>query len=84
MVKRISSLALSLALITAFILSLSTKPAYAYIDAGTGSFLIQAMLASLFASLFAIKVFWHRLTTGVSVVFARVAQVVGRNRQAGP
>ena len=82
MVKRISSLALSLALIIAFTWSFSTKPAYAYIDAGTGSFLIQALLASLFASLFAIKMFWHRLTTGVSVVLARMAKVVGSNRRA--
>ena len=83
--RRVGSLLLSLSLIVASLWVLSTKRAYAYIDPGSASFLFQALLASLFASLFAIKVFWQRLTVGISVVRARmltVAQAVGGIRRA--
>jgi hypothetical protein len=34
---------------------------YAYVDPGTGSYILQLILASVFGGLFAIKLFWKRL-----------------------
>jgi hypothetical protein len=37
----------------------------AYIDGGSGSMLLQMVLAGVFASLYALKGFWFRLKSGV-------------------
>ena len=51
--------------------ALSTKAAYAYIDPGTGSYLLQILAASIFAALFAIGAFWKKIRTGVASVLCR-------------
>lgn len=38
-------------------------PAYAYIDPGTGSYLLQVTLAIVFAALFAVKHYFQRIKT---------------------
>jgi len=45
--------------ITAILLIPET--AQAYIDPGTGSYVVQLLLAGILGALFAIKVFWRRL-----------------------
>ncbi|MBI4847172.1 MAG: hypothetical protein HY808_01155 [Nitrospirae bacterium] len=35
--------------------------AYAYLDAGTGSYILQLILAAFFGGLFAIKLFWNKI-----------------------
>lgn len=40
------------------LLILWAKTAYAYLDPGTGSYLIQVSVAMIFGALFAIKIFW--------------------------
>lgn len=52
------SLILTLSFIMIFI---GTSNAYAYLDMGTGSYILQILLASLAASALFIKVFWVRL-----------------------
>jgi hypothetical protein len=37
------------------------QPAYAYIDPGTGSKLLQVVLAAIVTIGFTIKLFWHKL-----------------------
>ena len=69
------SLLLSVALVTASLWFLSIKTAHAYIDPGSVSFLIQMLLAFLFASLFGLKMFWHRLTGGVARLVSRRRRV---------
>jgi len=71
MLKRTLSFGLSAFLVTGFLLLVTIKPAYAYIDLGSGSFILQMLLASIFASLFAIKVFWRKITGQVSDFFAK-------------
>lgn len=44
-----------------FVLLLFTKPAYAYLDPGAGSMLIQAFLAAITAVSVSIGIFWRRL-----------------------
>jgi len=43
------------------ILLLLPDTAKAYIDPGTGSYVVQLMLAGLLGALFALKVFWRRV-----------------------
>ena len=45
--------------------------AYAYIDPGTGSFILQAVLASLIGGAFAVKLFWRNITGGISRALRR-------------
>jgi len=40
-------------------------PASAYLDPGTGSFILQAIIAGLMATLFTIKLYWYRLKSFV-------------------
>ncbi|MBI4006191.1 MAG: hypothetical protein HY356_05945 [Gammaproteobacteria bacterium] len=37
--------------------------AHAYIDPGTGSLLIQGLLATIAGAIVAIKIYWHRILT---------------------
>ena len=57
---------LSLFLITLALLAVTTGSAQAYIDAGTGSLILQILVAGFFGSLFALKVFWGRITSRMS------------------
>lgn len=40
----------------------SPRPVYAYLDPGTGSYLLQITLAVLFGGLYVLKVFWGRVS----------------------
>lgn len=42
---------------------------YCYIDAGTGSFMLQMLIAGIVGSLFAIKIFFKRIVAGVRKLF---------------
>lgn len=46
---------------TIFILLLSEKNAGAYIDPGTGSMIVQAVIGAIVGSAVAIKIFWKRI-----------------------
>ena len=64
--KRKSSLRFRLtplALVAALVLVLLPSPALAYIDPGTGSFVIQGIIAVVVGAGLAIKMFWHRIKT---------------------
>jgi hypothetical protein len=37
------------------------KPNYAYIDPGTGSYVIQILIAAFVSISFAVKIFWKRI-----------------------
>lgn len=45
--------------------------ANAYLDMGTGSYIIQAILAGLFTSIYFIKLYWFKLTGFISKIFRR-------------
>lgn len=38
-----------------------TREAYAYLDPGTGSYIIQLIIAALLGGLFALKIFWNKV-----------------------
>lgn len=45
--------------------------AYAYLDPGTGSYILQILIAAFFASLYAIKRYWHQIKSYLSGLFMR-------------
>jgi len=44
---------------------------YAYLDMGTGSYIIQAILAGVFSSIYFVKLYWVKLTHFFSKVFKK-------------
>jgi len=38
-----------------------TKNAYAYLDAGTGSYIIQVLIGTLMGGIVAIKIYWRNI-----------------------
>ncbi|MBU8871872.1 MAG: hypothetical protein KOO60_13480 [Gemmatimonadales bacterium] len=52
---------LLITLLVALVLMLISAPAFAYIDPGTGSFLIQGIIAAVIGVSVAFKLFWHKI-----------------------
>ncbi len=52
---------LPLILVLALAIMLISAPAFAYIDPGTGSMVIQGLIAIVIGASVAIKMFWHRI-----------------------
>lgn len=46
-------------------------PAHAYLDPGTGSILLQGILAAIAGGLFTIKLWWARISGAVARLFGR-------------
>ncbi len=47
---------------------------FAYLDPGTGSIILQAVIAGFMGALFAIKLFWAKLKNGCKAVFSRTSK----------
>ncbi len=62
---------IELVFIVFLFLIISTKTAHAYLDPGTGSFILQILAASALGGLFAIKTFWRNITGFLSSLFSR-------------
>ncbi len=53
-----------IALLSIFSISIVfSQTAYGYLDPGTGSMIIQAVVAGILGGVFAIKFYWHKLLT---------------------
>jgi hypothetical protein len=60
--RLITSQAFISALVVAFIfIALVPSGAHAYIDPGTGSYIIQLLVAGLLSSAYLIKIYWRRI-----------------------
>ena len=57
---------LDIALVLAILYLISVKNTYAYIDPGSGSYLLQIVAAGLLSSIFIIKKFWRNIKEFVS------------------
>lgn len=53
--------ALLVAVLTLGIFSLSEHDVHAYIDPGTGAFILQFVLAGVFGAAFAVKMYWRKI-----------------------
>lgn len=47
------------------------KRVFAYIDPGTGSYIIQILIATLLGVLFSIKLFWQRIRKFFTNIFSK-------------
>jgi hypothetical protein len=52
---------------TFLLLALVTEPAFAYLDPGTGSMLLQVILGGVAAVGVALKLFWHKIRVAVGL-----------------
>ena len=50
-----------MAIMGAGVAAIVTNPAFAYLDPGTGSALVQGLIASIAALGLTLKVYWHRV-----------------------
>jgi len=57
--------------IMSLILFIFAKNSYAYLDPGTGSYILQIIVASLLGALFAVKVFWRKIVNFFKSLFKR-------------
>ena len=57
--------------VIAALLIAATAPAHAYIDAGSGSYMIQMAMAGILAVVFSLKLYWQRLKLAVAKLFTR-------------
>jgi len=62
---------LSISIGSIIIVSLMIDDAYAYIDPGTGSMIIQMLIGVLVGVGIAVKVFWEKIKFSISARFAR-------------
>jgi hypothetical protein len=58
------------AILLAAVFTLIATPAFAYLDPGTGSMIIQVIVGAIAAALVSIKLAWHRIKVGVLSVFS--------------
>ena len=58
-------------LIAFFLQIIFTNPAHAYIDPGTGSMMVQAVLAAVAAVSVSIGIFWRRIRPFLDRLFGR-------------
>jgi hypothetical protein len=50
------------------------RPAYAYLDPGTGSYMLQLLIAALLGAAFAVKVFWKNIRIFFRDLFSSEAE----------
>ena len=69
--KSKTSLTTSSVSLSVFLLPLTSQNIHAYIDPGTGSLIIQILIASFVGGLFLIKVFWGKVKAFFNNLFSR-------------
>jgi len=55
----------------ALLMLVPVSEAHAYLDMGTGSYIIQGLLAGLFAGVYAVKAYWLRIRIFFSKWFGK-------------
>lgn len=53
--------------IAAAVVGMSTSPAHAYLDPGTGSIILQVLLGGIAGAALAGKLYWHKFLTMIGV-----------------
>ncbi len=48
-----------------------TREVYAYLDPGTGSYILQLVIAGILGGLFAVKMFWVKIKSFFVKIFSR-------------
>jgi len=68
-------------LVIVAVLLITVKPAHAYIDAGSGSYVLQMLMAGLLGLAFTVKLSWQRLKAFVGVKFMGKPQIEKRGHE---
>ncbi|NIM19419.1 MAG: hypothetical protein GTO51_03455 [Candidatus Latescibacteria bacterium] len=58
-------------LLLSLVLIVLPRSAYAYLDPGTGSYILQLLLAGLLGAAFALKIFWVKIKTFFAGLLAK-------------
>jgi hypothetical protein len=58
-------------LLLALLLLLLPSTAHAYLDPGTGSYIVQILIGTVLGGLFALGVFWRRAVASIRRLFQR-------------
>ena len=58
-----------------FYLVVLTKNAYAYLDPGSGSYILQIIMAGLLAASFTLKTFWKRAWLFIASRFSKATRI---------
>jgi uncharacterized membrane protein len=61
----------SACIVCAMLIAAIPLPLRAYLDPGTGSYILQIILAAILGGLFALKLFWHRIKLFLKRIFSR-------------
>ena len=65
-------------ILLAVLVAMFSSSAFAYLDPGTGSYILQMLLAGILGALFALKVFWKRIVAFVKGLFSKKDGYAGR------
>ena len=57
------------------VIAITYREAYAYLDPGTGSYLLQLIMAGILGGMLAIKMFWKNLRVFFSNLFSKKSDV---------
>jgi len=57
-----------------------SRSAFAYLDPGTGSYILQMVLAAVLGGLVALGVFWRRVVLFLKRVFGRTETMVDKDK----
>ncbi len=69
--KKYLKIIISIFIYVNVILLLFPNPAFAYLDPGTGSYIIQIIIGALVGTLFALKMYWKKIATLASNLFSK-------------
>jgi hypothetical protein len=61
---------ITIAVVVSLVCLAFPRPAYAYLDPGTGSYILQLILAGLLGAAFAVKLFWKNIKTFFKTLFS--------------
>ena len=62
---------LSRTLFPVLLLGSFATPAFAYLDPGAGSFVLQMLIAGIMGAMFTIKLYWYRLKSFIAGLFGK-------------
>ena len=68
---RYSRIVLSTSIMAGLLVLTSAQDAFAYVDPGTGSYVLQLIMAGLLAAAFALKSYWKNITAFLSKLLSR-------------
>ncbi len=53
-----------------------SQSTFAYLDPGTGSLILQMLIAGIIGAMFTIKLYWYRLKAFVARIFGKATETV--------